>query len=400
MTSFDIAAGEFDRPTATIGTTRPRIGVDLHVLDGKYQGSRSHLLGLYGELTRMCPQFDFIFLLEKTEALSRIPGFDLHNVELVRMPPRSAWVRLGWQLPRLRRRLRLDLLHTQYVMPLQPMRGNAVTVHDVLFEPFPQFFTRLFVLRSRLLVRWSARRADLLFTVSEYSRREIAERFDMPGEDVDVLHNAVNRDVFFPGPCGAETIQARGLAPQGYLLTVGRIEPRKNHAALLRAYRELEGTPPPLVIIGQRDFAYGAFEAELARMPADRTVHVLSDVNDEELPAWYRHARLFIYPSLAEGFGMPPLEALASGTPVITSDVTACPEVVGDAGLLVDPGDPQALRDAMARVLSDAALRRQLVERGLEKAKAYSWSSAAAVMAAAYQRHFQSLGSGVVAQPA
>lgn len=369
-------------------TRRRRIGVDFHVFDGKFQGSRSHLIGIFGELTRICSEFDFVFLLEQTDALGRLPGFAEPNVQRVHMPHANPLVRLGLQLPRLRRELGLDLVHTQYVIPLQPARGNAVTIHDVLFEPFPQFFGRLFVLRSRALMRWSARKADLLFTVSDYSRDEIASRYGVPAANIGVLHNAVDRSVYFPGEAGAELVRARGLTPGGYLLTVGRIEPRKNHAALLRAYRQLPGTPPPLVIVGQRDFGYGDFEAELALLPAGRTVHLFSDVGDAELPALYRHALLFAYPSFAEGFGMPPLEALASGTPVITSDSTAIPEVVGDAGVLIDPTDSNALQTAIARLLAQPELRAGLVQRGLARAEAFTWRRSAEVLAAAYRQYF------------
>lgn len=367
---------------------RRRIGVDFHVFDGKFQGSRSHLIGIFGELTRLCPEYDFVFLLERTEALGQLPGFAEPNVQRVHMPHANPFVRLGLQLPRLRRELALDLVHTQYVIPLQPARGNAVTIHDVLFEPFPQFFGKLFVLRSRTLMRWSARKADLLFTVSGYSRDEIAQRYGARAADIGVLHNAVDRQLFFPGEAGADLVRARGLTPGGYLLTVGRIEPRKNHAALLRAYRLLPGTPPPLVIVGQRDFGYGDFETELAQMPAGRQVHLLSDVGDGELPALYRHAQIFVYPSFAEGFGMPPLEALASGTPVITSDSTAIPEVVGDAGLLIDPNDANALQAAIERLLADPALHARLVQRGLERADVFTWRRSAEVLAAAYRHYF------------
>ncbi|KQW41976.1 MULTISPECIES: glycosyltransferase family 1 protein [unclassified Roseateles] len=370
-------------------TSRRRIGVDFHVFDGKFQGSRSHLIGIFGELTRLCPEYDFVFLLEQTDALGRLPGFSGPNVERVRMPHANPFVRLGLQLPRLRRELALDLVHTQYVIPLQPARGNAVTIHDVLFEPFPQFFSRLFVLRSRTLMRWSARKADLLFTVSDYSRDEIAQRYGAHAADIGVLHNAVDRQLFFPGETGADLVRARGLTPGGYLLTVGRIEPRKNHAALLRAYRLLPGTPPPLVIVGQRDFGYGEFETELAQLPAGRQVHLFSDVGDGELPALYRHAQIFIYPSFAEGFGMPPLEALASGAPLITSDSTAIPEVVGDAGLLIDPTDAQALQSAIERLLADPALRAQLVQRGLARADVFTWRRSAETLAAAYRHYFE-----------
>lgn len=372
-------------------TRRRRIGVDFHVFDGKFQGSRSHLIGIFGELTRLCPEFEFVFLLDKVDELAQLPGFAEPNVQRVRMPHANALKRLALQLPQLRRELGLDLLHTQYVMPLQPAAGNAVTIHDVLFEPYPQYFGRLFVLRSRLMMRWSARRCDLLFTVSEYSRQEIAQRYGVPAERIHVLHNAVDRRVFFPGRDGESLVQAHGLQSGGYLLTVGRIEPRKNHAALLRAYRALQGEVPPLVIVGQRDFGYGDFESELALMPPGHRVIVLSNVGDGELPALYRHALAFVYPSFAEGFGMPPLEALASGVPVVTSDSTAIPEVVGDAGLLVDPTAPDSLRRAMARILADAPLRAQLSACGLERADRYTWRRSAEVLASVYREHFNNL---------
>ncbi|HEU6456609.1 MAG TPA: glycosyltransferase family 1 protein [Roseateles sp.] len=368
---------------------RRRIGVDFHVFDGKFQGSRSHLLGVFGELTRLCPEYDFIFLLEKTDELGRLPGFAEPNVQRVRMAPANPLKRLALDLPALRRSLGLDLLHTQYVIPLQPARANAVTIHDVLFEPYPEYFGRFFVWRSRLMMRWSARKADLLFTVSEYSRREIAERYRVNDENIVVVHNAVDRQAFFPGVEGEALVRARGLTPGGYLLTVGRIEPRKNHAALLRAYRALPGTPPPLVIVGQRDFGYGDFESEMALMPQDRQVLVLGEIGDGELPALYRHAQVFVYPSFAEGFGMPPLEALASGVPVITSASTAIPEVVGDAGLLVDPKEPSALRAAIERLLQSPELRADLARRGLQRADQFTWRASAQNLAQAYRNFFR-----------
>lgn len=368
---------------------RPRIGVDFHVFDGKFQGSRSHLIGVFGELTRLCPDFDFVFFLEKTDSLAEIPGFDGPNVERVFMPNSNPLKRLGWLLPRLRRRHRIDLLHTQYVIPLIPAKGNAVTIHDVLFEPFPEFFGKLFVLRSRLMMRWSARNTDLLFTVSEYSREEIGRRYGVDAGEIEVLHNAIDRSVFFPGNEGEELVRTRGLTPGGYLLTVGRIEPRKNHAGLLRAYARLQGTPPPLVIVGQRDFGYGEFEAALAELPHGREVRVLCDVGDKELPALYRNAKVFVYPSFAEGFGMPPLEAMASGVPVITTRSTAIPEVVGEGGILVPPRDVDALHDALVRLISSPDLCRELATAGLARANVFTWRRSAKVLAQRYRTYFR-----------
>ena len=374
-------------PRVRAGLRRPRIGVDFHVFDGKYQGSRSHLLGLYGEMIRRCPDLQFCFFLESVEELGRMPGFDGPNVERIAMAQRGSAMRLLIQLPLLSRRHRIDLLHTQYIAP-PLMRGRqACTVHDILFEPHPELFTRAFVWRSRLLIRRSARRADLLMTVSEYSRSELSDRYGIPAQTIVVTPNAIDHSAFHPGRHEVRPVVARGLAPGRYILTVGRIEPRKNHAGLLRAYRSLAGTVPPLVIVGQRDFGYGAFERELAKMPPDRPVHLIADATDAELPALYRHAALFVYPTLAEGFGMPPLEAMACGTPVIATRTTALPEVVGDAALLVAPGDDGALRAAMQGLLDRPDEARRLAARGPEQAARFTWRRSAADYAARLRRH-------------
>lgn len=362
----------------------PRIGVDFHVFDGKFQGSRSHILGIFAELVALCPDYQFFLFLERVEDLRKVQGFDRENVHLVRMPHKNSLMRLLWQLPLLRQRYGLDILHTQYVIPLFPAKGNAVTIHDILFESHPEYFTSFFVRRSRIMMRWAARKADLLFTVSEHSRQEIVNRYGIASDKIKVLHNAWDHSRFFGGDFAQSVIRSRGLEPNGFFLTVGRIEPRKNHSTLLRAYARLKGSPPPLVILGQRDFGYEDFEGQLSRLPPTHRVFVFSDVADDELPAFYRHAMAFVYPSLAEGFGMPPLEALASGTPVITSNLTAIPEVVGEAGLLIDPHDDEAIENALQQIWIDADLRHMLSERGLVQAEKFSWLESARILRDSY----------------
>jgi glycosyltransferase involved in cell wall biosynthesis len=232
----------------------------------------------------------------------------------------------------------------------------------------------------------------LVFTVSEYSRREIASRYRVPLDDIGVLSNAWDRSRFFPGGHDSELVSRYGLHPGQYLLTVGRIEPRKNHAKLLRAYARLDGRPPPLVVIGQRDFGYGEFERALRDLPPDRSVRILDDISDAALPAFYRNAMFFVYPSLAEGFGMPPLEAMASGIPVMASTATAIPEVLGSAGLLVDPLDIEAITNGLRRLCNDANLRAALAEKGLARAQHYSWRKSAMSLKNSYAEYFRLIG--------
>lgn len=369
---------------------RPVLGVDFHVWDGIFQGSRSHLLGLYRAAIPLAPEIDFVFFLARPEALRLAhPEFAAPHVRLVRMPRRPGPWRLAWQLPWLRRRHGVDLLHMQYRLPLLAAGACACTIHDVLYETHPQFFTRFFVWHSRLTGRQAARAARLLFTVSATSRDEIMRLYGVERERVAITCNGVDFTRFRPGPDGADAVSALGLQPGGYLLTLGRLEPRKNHVVLLRAYAQLPADAPPLVIVGQRDFHYGAVFDEIRHLQLGERVRVLEHVDDAALPAVLRHALLFVYPALAEGFGMPVAEAMASGVPVITSNTTSLPEVAGPGALLVDPTSPEQLMHAMARLLADAGLRAHLVQAGLQHVRQFDWQASAAVFVAALRRHFR-----------
>lgn len=372
------------------GARRPVLGVDFHVWDGIFQGSRSHLMGLYRAAIVMAPDIDFVFFLDQPEALRRAHAeFAAPHVRLVQMPHRPGLWRLAWQLPWLRRRHGVDLLHMQYRLPLVAAGVCACTIHDVLYETHPQFFTRSFVWQSRLTGRQAARRAALLFTVSACSREEIVRRYGVAAERVAITCNGVDFQRFSPGTAGADAVRALGLAPGGYLLTLGRLEPRKNHVTLLRAYAQLGPDAPPLVIVGQRDFHYGAVFDEIQRLQLGERVRVLERVDDATLPAVLRHARLFVYPAFAEGFGMPVAEAMASGVPVITSNTTSLPEVAGPGALLVDPASPEQLAQAMARLIADTELCQRLVQAGLQHVRQFDWQASAAVFVAALRRHFQ-----------
>lgn len=369
---------------------RPVLGVNFHVWDGIFQGSRSFLVGLYRAAIVQAPDIDFVFFLDRTDALRQShPEFGAANVQLVHMPHRPAPWRLGWQLPWLQWRHGIGLLHMQYRLPFFPTGPCACTIHDVLVETHPQFFTPFFVWHTRLTGRSAARRSALLFTCSAFSRQEIVRLYGVDAEHVAVTCAGVNFQRFTPGADGADAVRALGLEPGGYLLTVGRLEPRKNHVTLLRACAQLGAGAPPLVVVGQRDFHYGAVFDEIQRLQLGPRVRVLERVNDASLPAVLRHARLFVFPSHAEGFGMPVAEAMASGVPVVTSGTTSLPQVAGPGAQLVDPSSPEQLAQAMAQVLADAGLRQRLVQDGLQHVRQFDWQVSAAVFVAAVRRHFR-----------
>lgn len=368
------------------------VGVDFHVFDGIFQGSRSHIVGIFSEAVSLAEDIDFIFFLHDVEQLKRdYPTFVRPNVRLVEMRG-GGLSRLVFRLALLQRRYSLDLLHTQYRVPLIPMGPCACTIHDVLFESHPQYFSRSFSIQSRLTFRLAAKVSKLLFTVSEFSKREICSRYGVDASAVHVIHNGVDRQKFFPGSQGEHVLEEFGLCAGGYLLTVGRLEPRKNHVRLIEAYSLLGSSAPPLVVVGQRDFSFAkVFQAVSHFGVADRVIF-LEDVDDKTLPVLMRNSRLFVFPSIAEGFGMPVLEALASGVPVVTSNSTSLVEISGDAALLVDPMSSESIAAGMRRVLGDDALAGELRSKGVAQARNFEWRDSARTLVEAYRGYFANVG--------
>jgi glycosyltransferase involved in cell wall biosynthesis len=372
-----------------------RIGLDMHVFEDLHQGSRTHCLELFSRVVLLSSTLHFVVLVaEPARLLESYPAFGTSNVEIVKMPHRSSPARLLMQIPVLAHRHRFDLLHTQYITPLLSPCATAVTIHDVLFESHPEFFGRFFTLRSKLLMRRSAHRSSLVFTVSEFSRNEIIEKYGLEREDVVTIANGVDSTRFFPGDHGASSLRTLGITPRQYLLTVGRLEPRKNHVGLLRAYACLSKPRPKLVIVGQRDFRFSEVMDVIADLSLKDDVVILEGIDDNFLPIIYRNALLFIYPTWAEGFGMPVLEAMASGVPVITSRTTSLPEVGGNAALYVQPENTRSIEQAINLLRKDPDLRGKLAALGLIRAKELNWDASAAVVSNAYQRFLTKKANG------
>jgi glycosyltransferase involved in cell wall biosynthesis len=368
---------------------RRRIGVDFHGWSGIYQGSRSHLFGIYSEAIRLAPELDFHFLAEDADRLGREwECAKATNVQVHELPLRHGLFRLLVQLPLAVCTNKLDVLHVQYRIPPLFVGRTAVTIHDVLFESHPQFFPASFIWQSKFFYRFAARFACQIFTVSEYSKQEIVERYAVEAVNVVVTRNGVDLGRFSDVELESDqaALSRYGLTGIGYVMTVGRLEPRKNHATLVRAFRKMRRHDLTLVLVGQRDFAYHEALAQvaLARKEGFRVL-VLEDVSDADLPVLLRHARVFAYIAFAEGFGMPPLEAMASGVPVVVANATALVEVVGPAGLLVDPNSDSDVADAITRLLADPDLCADLSRRGRARAACFTWRAAALNLVTAFR---------------
>ncbi|MBN1177582.1 MAG: glycosyltransferase family 4 protein [Anaerolineae bacterium] len=281
---------------------------------------------------------------------------------------------------------RLDLFYSpDFVLPpTLPRTRTLLTVHDLSFLHYPDHFVPKLVQYLSRVVPRSVARADRVLADSEATRRDLIALLDVPPEKVALLYSGVDacfRPQSEPGE-RERLAEHHGLDARPYILSVGTLQPRKNYVGLIRAFARLERRDVQLVIAGGRGWLYEDVLAEAARH-ADR-VAVLGFVDDAELPALYRGAALFAFPSFYEGFGLPVLEAMACGTPVVCSNASSVPEVAGDAALLVDPHDEDALAAALARALDDEALRAGMVERGLAQAARFSWERAARQLVEAF----------------
>lgn len=289
------------------------------------------------------------------------------------------------------RRARCDLFHAPHYV-VSPLVGCpvVVTIHDCIHLRFPQYLpNRLAHVYARTFMSIAARRAKRIITVSQASKDDIQRYLGAPASKIDVIYNGLDaRYLAPPDETAIANVRERFLLNAPFVLYAGNIKPHKNVERLIEAFallRQDGHQDLKLLIIGDEVSKYPGLRRLVHRHHLHTHVRFLGFVPDATLAALYRLASLFVFPSLFEGFGFPPLEAMASGTPVITSNVSSLPEVVGDAAVLVDPLDPRAIADAMARVLGDTTLRRELIARGHARARTFTWADAAACTRAVYR---------------
>jgi glycosyltransferase involved in cell wall biosynthesis len=297
-------------------------------------------------------------------------------------------------IPLKLRRLGAELLHSpHYVRPLLCTVPTVVTIHDCIHLLFPQYLPNRMAYRYARFVMGSAvRNSAIVLTVSEASRADILRFY--PATDpakVLVVPNAIDAELLEdPGPEERERVRERYQIRGRFVLFAGNVKPHKNLERLIRAFarvRAQEGNEDlRLVLIGDDVSRYASLRRTADEAGVRQDVRFFGFVPHQTLAALYRMATLFAFPSLYEGFGLPPLEAMACGTPVVTSRISSLPEVVGDGALLVDPYSEEEIAQAVSRVLDDEDLRRRLVERGLERAAGFSWERSVRQIHAGYMR--------------
>ena len=365
------------------------IAIDAHSVGTQLGGNVTYITSLIDALAEIDKANQYTLYVTMPEAVERYTGrWDNFNVR--RTLPHTPLIRIPITLAFELRRRPVDLLFVQYTAPLFAPCKVVTTIHDISYEHLPETFNRRSRFQMKLTIRHTARHADHVIASSEYSRQDVIDTYQLRPEKVTAIPLAA------PASYKPVTDQSRlNLIREKYsikgdfILGVGSIHPRKNLSRLISAYAALvkrRDDVPALILVGKKGWlSYETFNAKELSGLGDR-VRFTGFVPDEDLPPLYSAAKVFVYPSFFEGFGLPPLEAMQCGTPVITGNRTSLPEVVGDAGLQVDPFQIDAIADAIEKVLSDEKLSSELSERGLKRAEKFSWGSTARQTLAVFER--------------
>lgn len=346
-----------------------RIAIDCHVLDGKFQGSRTWLLKTLEQAIPRAPDCRWFLYSHSEESVA--PFLSLGNVTWRRIPMSSSILRLGffWPVELLRRRY--DTFVFQYHGPPMLASRQTLVIHDLLFESHPELFPASMRKRLQFLVRRIAPKSPAIVTVSDWTRRELMARYQIGAERIFVAPNGV------PGQDASDPAGRDGRT----VLFVGRIEPRKNLDLLVRAFDRMTVPNRRLVAIGAAD--HGGSEV-LARIQGRTELRHIQRASDEELAEFYRTAAVLAFPSSAEGFGIPVIEALSAGMPVVASDRTAIPEVAGAFAQLFDPTAPDA-EVTLAQMLDRAILEPEMPDNARLRAHLgqFTWERSAGGLLAA-----------------
>jgi glycosyltransferase involved in cell wall biosynthesis len=368
MTTRQGATGSASVP---IGGRRLRLGIDAHVIGDRKTGNERFMANLLPAL-RSLTGHELVLYFTHAEAAEPWRSLPDTTVRIVR--PDQPLVRVPVSLAVLAARDRLDALLVQYTAPPVVPCPIVTVVHDVAFEVYPEFSRPLERLWIRRTVPFTMRRAAAVVTVSEFSRDEIVRVFGVPRGRIVVAHDGV-------GPPFTDGAEGTSPVEPPFFLTVGNLQPRKNVATLIRGYRLAVGRRPDLperlVVVGQAKFATEALREEAEELRRAGRVVFTGYIGDEELLGLLRAATAFVYPSVYEGFGLPPIEAMAVGTPAAVSEIPVTREVCGDAALRVAPTDPEAWATALIRLSDDEDLRRTLIDAGRDRAARYTWEACA-----------------------
>ncbi|MGI8962336.1 MAG: glycosyltransferase family 4 protein [Bryobacteraceae bacterium] len=357
-----------------------KIGIDAHGVGGNSLGcgNETYFGNLIKSLLDLDPQNEYHIFTNRPEHLAESIGTK-PNAKLVSLIPHSQWLQRPISVPLYAKKHKLDILHFPFVRPPFTRARCVITVHDVCFETYPEYFRTLEHLRMRTLIPRSCRRADCIFTVSEAARQEIHGLYGIDLAKIVVTPNAA--DHIQPSSRASSTVRVLGV-PTPYILYAGVLQPRKNLVRLVQAFDQLKSNtslPHKLVLCGKWGWGNEDLKRCLTKSPNRENIHLTGYLPSEQFHTLMAGASLFVFPSLFEGFGIPPMEAQGCKVPVVVSETSCFPEIYGDSVLYCDPFDSRSIARAIERAPHADALRSILIERGNRNWRRYSWSKTAGI---------------------
>lgn len=343
-----------------------RIGIDaLQLSNDSFSGIENYIRNLLPELNKLRPEVE---LVEYKGPLIISPSFTRHFI-----------------LPFVMNFQHLDLVHfPDHILSLLPIgTKKVITVHDLAFIRYPEYFNSAKRWYKRLLTPFSLKRADKIIAVSEYTKKELIQICRITEDKITVVPNGISslfRPLVLNGNNRERILKRYGLSFDRFILFAATLEPRKNLQTLLDSFEEMakQRSDVGLVICGKKGWLFEQSLKRIEALSGRLKIKYLGYVSDENLVELYNLAEVFVYPSFYEGFGFPPLEAMACGVPVVTSNVSSLPEVVGDAALKVDPRDIGQIAKAIISVLDNKELAQDLILKGKERVKMFTWQKTAA----------------------
>jgi glycosyltransferase involved in cell wall biosynthesis len=357
-----------------------RIAIDAHTVGTQLAGNVTYITNMIEQLAALDHQNQYTLYVTRSDALEmydgRWPNFEARQI----LAHKSRIMRFLFSFNAQLRLHPADIFFVQFNAPPFTPCKIVTSIHDLSFEHLPETFKWRSHTQMKITIRRTARNAAHIVTCSEYSRQDIIDTYKIPPERITTIPLAA-AEWFRPVTNEQELsrIKLKYDLPGDFILGVGSVQPRKNLVRLIEAYSMLSDKRdlPPLILVGKKAWLFEDSLKAAVEHGVEDKVRFTDFVPDGDLPALYTLSTCFVYPSFFEGFGIPPLEAMQCGSPVIAGDRTSLPEVVGDAGILVDPFDVTSIAEAIDRMLTDSELRAGFREKGFKRAKLFSWARAA-----------------------
>lgn len=352
-----------------------KIGIDAHAAEREGSGNCTYISNLLLALKEIDDKNEYIlYATDKNH-----PFYDnfngSRNFRIRQLPVRNPFFRIPFFLAWQTYKDSLDILHVQYNAPPFHKGKLVVTIHDLGFLHLPETFSRSEAMRLKILTKFTANKSEKIITGSEYSRNDIVDTYNLNPDRVEIIPHGISHAFGPKDVVKTREVLSKYNIEGEYFLCVGRLNPRKNLVSLVKAFQKIKerAVPHKLIVVGKKDFDTRVLLRTIDKFN-EKDVLFIGFVPNEDLPYLYSGADVFIYPSLFEGVGLPVLEAMKSGIPVVSSNTTSLKEIVADAALTVDPLNVKGIAAAVFELIDKSKIRDLYIKKGLERSLQFSWN--------------------------